>query len=76
MRHLEINLTKDLNITVLSTSLPLFEVFSAWNGTEVPKERERRPGKMSIWERQIWSMPDFLIQYFSSVLSWQPFPEK
>lgn len=45
MRHLEINLSRDLNITVLSTSLPLFEVFSAWNGTEVPKELGTEAGE-------------------------------
>lgn len=29
----------DLNIRVLSASLPFFEVFSACNGTEVPREK-------------------------------------
>lgn len=45
-------------------------------GLQSPRRWEQRLGKMSIWEQQIWSMPDFLIQYLSSVPSWEPFPEK
>ena len=74
--HLEINLSTDLNITVLSASLPLFEVFTACNGTEVPKEnrteaRENIHMGTADFEYTGFSLSIFLLCSKLATLSWK-----